>query len=188
MQYYCPIYKLEPTGRLVGTVHSRPVRGNIYIRLGLQTSKQKYTSVDTTRLQPDRRYMIHAILWSHIQAGTHRETRRYCTQPSGTQSWTPPMVFCTTNRHTPSVDTTRLQPDRRYMIRAILWFDTTEAGAHRETRRYCTQPSGTQSWTPPMVCYRAPIRPKIHDSCNIMVPYISWSPPGDSSALYTAAQ
>jgi hypothetical protein len=143
MQYYGPIYKLERTGRLVGTVHSRPVRGNIYSRLGLQTSKQKFISADTTMLQPDRRYMIHAILWSHIQAETHRETRRHCTQPSGMQSWTPLIVFCAINRHTPSGDATRLQPDRRYTIHAILW-SHIQAGANRETRRHSTQPSSTR--------------------------------------------
>ena len=94
-------------------------------------------------LQPDRRYTIHAILWSHIQAGTHRETRRHCTQASGIQNWTPPIVFCATNRHTPSRDATMLQPDRRYMIRATLWFHI-QGGKHRETRRHCAQPSSTK--------------------------------------------
>ncbi len=143
MQYYGPIFKLKRTERLVGTVHSRPVRGNINSRLGLHTSKQKYTSADTTMIQPDRRYTIHAILWSHIQAETHWETRRHRTQPSGMQSWTPPIVFCAINRHTPSGDATRLQPDRKYTIHAILW-SHIQAGNQPETRRRCTQPSSTK--------------------------------------------
>ena len=28
------------------------------------------------------RYTIHAILWSHLQAGTHRKTRRHCKDRS----------------------------------------------------------------------------------------------------------